>query len=42
MSASDIELAVTTARRLESLLESRFGASGRGLHEKLASVARLR
>jgi hypothetical protein len=38
MSASDIELAVTTARRLESLLESRFGASGRGLHEKLASV----
>jgi hypothetical protein len=38
MSTSDIELAVTTARRLESLLESRFGASGRGLHEKLASV----
>jgi hypothetical protein len=38
MSSSDIELAVTTARRLESLLEARFGASGRGLHEKLASV----
>src|SRR5258708_18174708 len=38
MSTSDIELAVTTARRLESLLETRFGASGRGLHEKLASV----
>lgn len=38
MSKSDIELAVTTARRLETLLESRFGASGRGLHEKLASV----
>ena len=42
MGTSDIELAVATARRLESLLESRFGASGRGLHEKLASVeARL-
>lgn len=38
MSSSDIELAVTTARRLESLLEAGFGASGRGLHEKLASV----
>jgi hypothetical protein len=38
MTTSDIELAVTTARRLESLLETRFGASGRGLHEKLASV----
>jgi hypothetical protein len=38
MSTSDIELAVTTSRRLESLLETRFGASGRGLHEKLASV----
>jgi hypothetical protein len=38
MSTSDIELAVTTARRLESLLETRFGPSGRGLHEKLASV----
>jgi hypothetical protein len=42
MSTSDIELAVTTARRLEGLLEARFGAEGRGLHEKLASVeARL-
>lgn len=42
MGTSDIELAVTTARRLESMLENRFGASGRGLHEKLASVeARL-
>lgn len=38
MSTSDIELAVTTARRLETLLETRFGASGRGLHEKLTSV----
>jgi hypothetical protein len=42
MGTSDIQLAVAIARRLESLLESRFGASGRGLHEKLASVeARL-
>jgi Helicase HerA, central domain len=35
---SDIELVVTTARRLESHLTSRYGAIGLGLHEKLTSV----
>jgi hypothetical protein len=33
-----IEIAVKGSKRLESLLESRFGAKGRGLHEKLTSV----
>jgi hypothetical protein len=33
-----IEIAVQGSKRLESLLESRFGARGRGLHEKLTSV----
>jgi hypothetical protein len=38
---SDVELAVTRAKGLESLLEQ-AGASGRGLHEKVTSVqARL-
>ena len=34
---SDIELAVTRTKALESLLE-RLGAAGRGLHEKVSSV----
>jgi hypothetical protein len=38
MSDEDIGMVVKTARRLETLLETRFGASGRGLHEKLAAV----
>jgi len=33
-----IEVAVKASRRLESLLEAKFGATGRGLHEKLTSV----
>jgi hypothetical protein len=33
-----IEIAVQGAKRLESLLQARFGAEGRGLHEKLTSV----
>jgi len=33
-----IEVAVKASKRLESLLEARFGATGRGLHEKLTSV----
>jgi len=36
---SDIDLAVTRSQRLEQLLERDFGASGRGLHEKVSSVA---
>ena len=36
---SDIDLAVTRSRRLEQTLERDFGASGRGLHEKVSSVA---
>jgi hypothetical protein len=38
MSDSDIDLAIKTSRRLEGLLETRYGAEGRGLHEKLAAV----
>ena len=37
-SLSDIELVITTARRLETLLETHYAASGRGLHEKITSV----
>lgn len=37
-SQSDIDLVVTTSRRLEALLETRLGAEGRGLHEKLEAV----
>ena len=33
-----IEIAVQGAKRLETLLQARFGAHGRGLHEKLTSV----
>ena len=36
--ASDIERAVKWSKRFESLLERRFGARGRGLHEKIDSV----
>ena len=40
---SDVELAITRVKALESLLESGLGAAGRGLHEKVSSVeARLR
>ncbi|MFC5511012.1 hypothetical protein ACFPOU_07725 [Massilia jejuensis] len=35
---SQIELAVTLSRRLESLLEQQHHASGKGLHEKVSSV----
>ena len=39
---SDIELAITRTKALESLLEGSFGANGKGLHEKVSSVqARL-
>src|SRR5436190_22500228 len=35
---SDIELAVTRTKALEALLEQAFGATGKGLHEKVSSV----
>lgn len=35
---SDVELVITAARRLETLLEKFHGAVGRGLHEKLTAV----
>jgi hypothetical protein len=35
---SDIETVVRMSRELEALLESRLGASGKGLHQKLNSV----
>jgi hypothetical protein len=35
---SDIDLAVTNSKRLESLLEKKLGATGKGLHEKVSSV----
>ncbi len=35
---STIEIAVRYSKRLEGILERRFGAAGRGLHEKLTSV----
>lgn len=39
---SDIELAVTRTKTLESLLQQALGAAGKGLHEKVSSVeARL-
>jgi hypothetical protein len=34
----DIELVVSHAKKFEALLEKRFGARGRGLHEKVSSV----
>ena len=38
----DYELVITNCKRLEGILEKGFGASGRGLHEKVTSVqARL-
>lgn len=35
---SDIELAVTHSKELEHLLETRHGATGKGLHQKVSSV----
>ncbi len=34
----EIEIAVGYCKEIESLLEQRYGATGRGLHEKLSSV----
>lgn len=38
MTLSDYELVITSCKRLEAILEKGFGASGRGLHEKVTSV----
>lgn len=35
---TDLELAITRTKTLESLLEQGLGAAGRGLHEKVTSV----
>lgn len=35
---SDIDVAITYSKKLESLLEKKLGATGRGLHEKVSSV----
>ena len=35
---SDIDIVVTQSKALEALLEQKFGATGRGLHEKLTSI----
>ncbi len=35
---SQIELAVSLSRRLESLLEEKYQATGKGLHEKVSSI----
>ncbi|MFO1411217.1 MAG: hypothetical protein U1F13_02135 [Acinetobacter parvus] len=35
---SDIDIVVTQSKILEALLEQKFGATGRGLHEKLSSI----
>src|SRR3954466_10861931 len=35
---TDVELAITRTKALESLLEAGLGATGRGLHEKVSSV----
>ena len=35
---SDIDIVVTQSKALEALLEQKFGATGRGLHEKLSSI----
>jgi hypothetical protein len=36
--ASDLELVVQASKTLEKLLEDRYAATGRGLHEKISSV----
>jgi uncharacterized protein YutE (UPF0331/DUF86 family) len=35
---SDIDLAISHCKKLESLLEKQLGATGKGLHEKVSSV----
>ena len=37
--SNDYELVITCAKDLEHLLEQEFGASGKGLHEKISSAS---
>lgn len=38
-SSNDYELVIKTSKEIEYLLEVEFGASGRGLHEKVSSAS---
>lgn len=38
--SSDIDIAVSAAKRLEHLLRKRYGAKGRGLHSLISNVER--
>mmetsp|Transcript_19890 Transcript_19890/g.43515 ORF Transcript_19890/g.43515 Transcript_19890/m.43515 type:complete len:108 (-) Transcript_19890:155-478(-) len=40
-SNNDFELVIRAAKELEWLLETEFGARGKGLHEKISSVPSL-
>ena len=35
---NDYELVIRVSKQLEQLLETQFGASGRGLHEKVTTA----
>lgn len=35
---SDYELVITRSKKLEAILENQFGATGKGLHQKVGSV----
>jgi hypothetical protein len=37
-SSNDYELVIKTSKDLEYLLDSEFGAKGKGLHEKISSI----
>jgi hypothetical protein len=37
-SSNDFELCITSSKELEHLLDTEFGATGKGLHEKITSV----
>lgn len=38
---SDVEIAIAASKKYEATLEQRFGAVGKGLHEKAGSVEHL-
>lgn len=38
---NDYELVIRVSKQLESVLELQFGATGRGLHEKVTSARRI-
>ncbi|KAK9816479.1 hypothetical protein WJX72_000785 [[Myrmecia] bisecta] len=39
-SSNDVELVIRASKDLEHLLDTEFGASGKGLHEKITSCGR--